>query len=336
MATMKLDFQHKQSAHCENGVTSNLLRHYGYDLSEPLIFGIGSGLFFAYMPFVKVNSIPVTSFRPFPGIIFKRVTHQLGISIEKKKFRDPEKAMSELDQVIDKGIPAGLLVGVYHLTYFPRPYRFHFNAHNLVVYGRENGGYIISDPIMEGPEYLSYDDLKRVRFARGLFAPKGHMYYAVDMPEEIDLASAVIKGMKRTVKDMLGIPVPMFGVKGIRFLSGRIRKYPDKLGAEKASLYLGQIVRAQEEIGTGGAGFRFIYAAFLQEAAEITGKDELMKLSDDMTTVGDLWRTFAVEASRIVKNRSTGNGSYPEVAEILLDIADREEKVYTKLKKAIS
>jgi hypothetical protein len=28
----------------------------------------------------------------------------------------------------------------------------------------------------------------------------------------------------------------------------------------------------QEEIGTGGAGFRFLYAAFLQEAAQITGE----------------------------------------------------------------
>ncbi len=333
---MKIDFQHKQSAHCENGVTSNLLRHYGYDLSEPLVYGIGSGLFFAYMPFVKVNSIPVTSFRPFPGIIFKRVTQQLGISIEKKKFKDPRKAMTELDQVIEKGTPAGLLVGVYHLTYFPGPYRFHFNAHNIVVYGRENGGYIVSDPIMETPEYLSYEDLMRVRYAKGLFAPKGHMYYALNMPENIDLKSAVIKGIKRTCRDMLGIPVPMFGTKGIRFMAAKVRKYPEKLGSEKASLYLGQIIRAQEEIGTGGAGFRFIYAAFLQEAAELTGIGKLMKLSEDMTAVGDLWRNFAVESSRIVKNRSAANGSYPEVAEILLDIADREEAIYKKLKNAIS
>jgi len=333
---MRLDFEHRQSAHCENGVTSNLLRHYGYDLSEPLIYGIGSGLFFAHMPFVKVNDIPVTSFRPFPGIIFRRVTRQLGISIEKKKFRDPEKAMKELDEVISRGIPAGLLVGVYHLTYFPKPYRFHFNAHNVVIYGRENGSYIVSDPIMETPELLTYNDLKRVRFARGLFAPRGHMYYATKLPEKIDLQKAVVKGIRKTCKDMLTIPVPMFGVKGIRFMAGKIERYPQKLGIEKASLYLGQIIRAQEEIGTGGAGFRFIYAAFLQQASEITGKDTLMKLSEDMTHVGDQWRLFAVEASRIVKNRSGENGSYPGIAEILRGIASDEEQIYKKLKGVIS
>jgi len=37
---MKIDFQHNQAAHCENGVTSNLLQFYGITLSEPMIFGM--------------------------------------------------------------------------------------------------------------------------------------------------------------------------------------------------------------------------------------------------------------------------------------------------------
>jgi len=34
----------------------------------------------------------------------------------------------------------------------------------------------------------------------------------------------------------------------------------------------------QEEIGTGGAGFRYIYAAFLQEAADFLEDDHLRVL----------------------------------------------------------
>ena len=42
---MKLDFKHTQAAHCENGVTTSLLRHHGVSqITEPLAFGIGSGL----------------------------------------------------------------------------------------------------------------------------------------------------------------------------------------------------------------------------------------------------------------------------------------------------
>ncbi len=74
-----IDFDHKQAAHCENGVTSNLLRFYQIKLSEPMVFGIGSGLFFSYMPFMKLNDLPVVSFRPWPGMIFNRITKRLGL-----------------------------------------------------------------------------------------------------------------------------------------------------------------------------------------------------------------------------------------------------------------
>ena len=40
---MKANFTHRQSAHCENGVVSNLLRFHGLEFDEPMIFGIGSG-----------------------------------------------------------------------------------------------------------------------------------------------------------------------------------------------------------------------------------------------------------------------------------------------------
>lgn len=332
---ISLDFAHEQSAHCENGVVSNMLNFYGIKLSEPMVFGIGSGLFFSHMPFLKIGGIPVTSFRPLPGIIFKRISRRLGIKFEKRKYSSPKKAMDALDRNLELGIPTGMLVGVYNLTYFPDPYRFHFNAHNIVVYGKNDGNYLISDPIMEGYEKLTYSELLRVRFAKGLFAPKGHMYWAKDVPKNIDLEGAIKKGILHTCKDMLTIPIPMFGVKGIKFLSKKVRKYPNKLGARKAASYTGQIVRAQEEIGTGGAGFRYMYGAFLQEASVILKNEELKKLSYELSEIGDLWREFAVITGRIVKNRNKADESYDHAADLLLTISNREEVFFKKLKNCI-
>ena len=65
---------------------------------------------------------------------------------------------------------------------------------------------------------------------------------------------------------MLRIPGPIAGIRGIRFTATKISQWRDKLGPQKAGSWLAQLVRMQEEIGTGGGGFRFIYAAFLQEA----------------------------------------------------------------------
>lgn len=328
-----IDFSHHQAAHCENGVTSNLLNHYGIPLSEPMVFGIGSGLFFSYMPFMKLNDLPVVSFRPWPGTIFNRITRRLGIKIERRKFSNQEESMEALDRNLEQGIPTGCLVGVYHLTYFPPAYRFHFNAHNLVVVGRENGEYLVSDPIMPEIERLSHHDLKKVRFAKGTYPPKGRMYFIREISTSYDLKDAIVKGIRHTCNDMLTIPVPLFGVKGIRYMSRQMQKWPNKLGDKKAALYMGQVVRMLEEIGTGGAGFRFIYAAFLQEAARELNQPWLNDVSKEMTDAGDRWREFAIIAGRIFKNRAGQEESYKAAANILADIADREEKIFRRLRQ---
>lgn len=331
---MKIEFKHQQSAHCENGVISNLMRHHGFNISEPLAFGIGSGLFFCYVPFVKVNHAPAVTYRALPGVIFKRFAKRVGIKIKREKFKDPKLAKARLDENLNNNNPVGLQVGVYNLVYFPDDYRFHFNAHNLVVYGKEDSNYLISDPVMETVTTLTDKELEKVRFAKGAFAPKGQIYYPIDFPEKLKIESAIVKGIKHTCKDMLA-PMPLIGVKGIRYTAKLIKKWPKTKGVKLANHYLGQIVRMQEEIGTGGGGFRYIYGAFLQEASSILKNPGLEVLSKEITEIGDLWRDFALEASRIYKNRSAQVDAYVKVATQLEHIADREEEFFKKLKKAI-
>lgn len=331
---MKIDFTHHQSAHCENGVISNLLKHQGYDISEPMAFGIGSGLFYVYLPFLKVNFAPAVSYRPMPGLIFKRFSKRLDIRIKRQKFKSPKAAEDALNEILDKNTPVGLQVGVYNLTYFPDDYRFHFNAHNIIVYGKENNDYLISDPTMDDVTTLPDTQLSLVRFAKGAVAPKGHLYYPTNIPKKLALESAIKKGIKATCRDMLA-PVPLVGVKGMRMVSKAIRKWPKKVGVKKTNHYLGQIVRMQEEIGTGGGGFRYIYGAFLQEASVVLNNSELNILSKEITTIGDEWRDFALAASRLYKNRSAEFDGYNKVADQLLKLSYREEEFFKKLKKAI-
>ena len=331
---MKIDFTHHQSAHCENGVVSNLMSYNGFKISEPMVFGIGSGLLFCYIPFLMVNHAPAITYRAMPGFIFKRFAKRTGIKIKREKFSSKSTAQARLDENLSRDNPVGLQVGVYGLLYFPDEYRFHFNAHNLVVYGKEDNTYLISDPVMENVTSLTAKQLEKVRFAKGAFAPKGHMYYPIAFPEELQLEKAIVKGIKHTCRDMLA-PVPFVGAKGIRTVAKLIRKWPKKKGVKVANHYLGQVVRMQEEIGTGGGGFRYIYAAFLQESSKILKNERLSELSKEMTEIGDLWRDFALDASRIYKNRSAQDNAYNKVADQLHIIGDKEEAFFKKLKKAI-
>jgi len=331
---MEIKFTHHQSAHCENGVISNLMKHSGYDISEPMAFGIGSGLLFCYIPFLMVNHAPAFTYRSMPGTIFKRFAKRTGIKIKRQKFKSTKEAKIVLDKNLENNNPVGLQVGVYNLVYFPDEYRFHFNAHNLVVYGKEDNTYLISDPVMETVTTLTDKELEKVRFAKGAFAPKGHIYYPIDFPKELNLQEAIIKGIKHTCRDMLA-PMPILGVNGIKYTAKLIRKWPKTKGTKKANHYLGQIVRMQEEIGTGGGGFRYIFAAFLQEASKVLNNNALAQLSSEMTIIGDLWRDFAVDASRIYRNRSSKSDGYNDIAMQLEAIADKEKTFFKTLKKAI-
>ena len=333
---MSIEFQHNQSAHCENGVASNLLNYYGLKLSEPMIFGIGSGLLFFYFPWLKVNQAPAISYRTMPGHIFSKVARRLGFHIRRERFSSPKKAQQVLDEKLERGFPVGLQVGVYHLTYFPDAYRFHFNAHNLVVYGKEGDTYLISDPVMEQPTKLSSQELEKVRFAKGVLSPKGHMYFPTHLPKHISLETAIRKGIRETCQKML-TPVPIVGVKAIRWVSKDILRWYDKRGVKITNHYLAQMIRMQEEIGTGGGGFRFIYGAFLEEAAEVLKNNTLKECSQEITAIGDLWRDFAVEVARLYKNRNQAHrAAYEDLSQRLLTIAQREEAFYKRLKKVIS
>ncbi|SHM28430.1 BtrH N-terminal domain-containing protein [Mucilaginibacter sp. OK098] len=333
---MKIDFEHRQAAHCESGVTSNLLWNAsGGKITEPLAFGIGAGLFFAYIPLIKVNNGPAIAFRTMPGFIFNRTCKSLNIPVARKKFSSKEKAQTFLDECLDNGHAVGCQVGVYYLPYFPKEYRFHFNGHNLIVYGKEGDNYLVSDPIMENTNILDSYQLERVRFAKGALSPKGHIYYPKENKDITNeqIKQAIKSGIKKNVYNMLSIPGSFAGISGIKNTGLKIKKWRDKLGLEKAGLYLAQMVRMQEEIGTGGGGFRYIYGAFLQEADVYLPGNQLTEISSIFTKAGDMWRTAAVHAAGIYKGRIGSQEDFNTMGDYLLEIAAVEKAAFETLKK---
>ena len=331
MTNIKMDFEHRQAGHCESGVTSNLLNYHKLKISEPMVFGIGAGLFFSYLPFLKMQNAPVTSFRVWPGMVFDRSTRSLGVKTKIHKFKDQKASMEMLDKVLADGLPVGLQVGTFHLPFFPPEYRMHYNMHNMVVYGKEGDMYMVSDTVVEKPALISYEDLVRVRFAKGPFSPAGRMYYPCSVPNTIDINPLIVKGIKKTAYNMVGIPFSLVGVKGIRYLAGRMRKWQKLYGDEKASYYLGQVLRMEEEVGTAGAGFRFIYGAFLKEAGIILKHDGISETAIEMGINANRWRDFSYLGSRNCKKRAKPEESYDMLADILLDCADKEERIFKKL-----
>ena len=325
------NFQHQHTAHCESGVMSTMLKAQGVNFNEAMVFGLASALTFVYIPLVKVNGMPLISYRMPPKSIIKNVAKHLQVRLKIQKFRAPQAGQEALDFALAENKLVGLQTSVFWLPYFPPEMRFHFNAHNLIVYGKEQNDYLISDPVFETVQRCAAEDLQRARFAKGALAPKGLMYYFENQPDltQIDLSNLIRKAIRKNAKQMLA-PLFFVGVKGIRTVAKQIEKLATHPSEKYKRLYLGHIVRMQEEIGTGGAGFRYLYAYFLEQAADICQEPKYKLASEHMTEIGDMWRQFAGLCVKQCKKPSMEG--YKMIADYLREIADKEQLIWQTLR----
>jgi hypothetical protein len=279
---------------------SSLIRHHGLPMSEAMAFGLASAILFAYLPFIRVHGLPLVAYRSPPRGIIRRLDRDLGLGMRFERFRSPAEGTRRLNELLEQGSLVGLQTSAFWLPYFPPDMRFHFNAHNLIIYGREGDEYLVSDPVGETVVRIARADLEKARFAKGILAPKGLLYYATAKPAAPDWAKLGKRALARAANPMLRTPLPFVGVRGIHLLAWQVSRLADDAHAR---LYVGNIVRMQEEIGTGGAGFRFLYASFLQELGELTDHEPLAGLAAQLVEIGDRWREFALAAARMIRGR---------------------------------
>lgn len=322
-------FVHQHASHCESGVMSSLVRHRGLPMSEAMAFGLSSAILFAYLPFIRVHGLPLVAYRIMPRGIIHRLDKDLALGMRFERFRTPVEGTRRLNELLDQGVLVGLQTSAYWLPYFPPNMRFHFNAHNSIIYGREGDEYLVSDPVGETVVRIARADLEKARFAKGILAPKGLLYYATATAAAPDLAKLGKRALARAANPMLRTPLPFVGVRGIRLLAWQVSRLADDAHAR---LYIGNIVRMQEEIGTGGAGFRFLYSAFLQELGSKTGYAPLDALATQLVEVGDRWREFALAAARMIRGRDKFDAG--SLADRLRALASDEKKFFTELDAA--
>ena len=336
---MKINpLEHHTSLNCETGVMSCLLKNKQININDDLLFGIGAGLYFIYMPFVKIQGIPMFSQRHALGSILKNASKFLGLEFTIKKYPNIDVAMKALDDKIEEGTLVGLTGDLYYLNVYPEFVKIHFNGHNFIVYGKNEKGYCVSDPIVQELQVIPFDSIRQARFSKGIDNPKGKMYWLSKYDvNNIDLASATKKGITLTCERMLNKYFIFGGIKGIRFFAKKLGKYPKIYSTEKVKNYLTHYIRMQEIVGSGGSGYRIQYASFLKQAGEILNNPTISKLGTYMETVlVPAWRNLSVEMARSTrKNAINDISKFEKMRDMLLDVADKEENLFKELQKTI-
>lgn len=330
-----IPYEHKMAAHCETGTLAGLLHFNGLDLTEPMIFGIANGIFFGYFK-LPMMIFPTFIVRIRPGEVRKNIEKRLGIKFNTYKYRDQKKAQDDLDNLLAKGIPVAVQVDFFYMDYLPAWYRVHNNVHFITIIGKEEDKYLVSDCYYPEKTSIDSEALRKGRFAGGNSAPKGFMFYPSSIPKEFDLPKLIVKGIKKSCYNMLKIPIPMVGIKGIRRFAKKVVEWPglardiDHLSHEVMKINV-----LLEDQGTGGAGFRFMYATFLRQASEIMNHDGLKDMSEKMMKIGDDWREISVFAARIGKNRDLGADRFTELSSMIMGRADVEEQFFKELNKLV-
>ncbi|MBD3390452.1 MAG: DUF4872 domain-containing protein [Chitinivibrionales bacterium] len=327
----RIPFEHKMAAHCETGTVAALLAHAGFAISEAMVFGISGGIFFAYL---RTRQLPFPMFvmRSKPGQVRKNIGKRLKVDFAARTYRNAAAAREALDSLLEKKIPAAVQVDMFNMDYIPSYMKVHFNGHFVTVIGKENGAYIVSDCYHPEVAQVKALSLERGRFARGELAPKGLLFYPRQVPQSPDLAGPIRAGIKEACFNMLTVPIPFLGVRGIRYFARKLPAWPGLArDAEYLAHQIMMISVTLEDRGTGGAGFRFMYATFLQQAAQVLKSAELEELSREMMGIGDRWREISLSAARMSKRRELGADRLAGLGDMLMQRADEEEAFFRRL-----
>ncbi len=326
-------FKHKMAAHCETGTLTGLLNDQGLQITEPMTFGIAGGIFFGYM---ESKNFPFPTFivRSRPGEVREIVSKALKIKLFKKKFKDKDQGMQMLDSLLEEEKNIGVQVDFFFMEYLPEWQRVHNNVHFVNVIDKEGTEYIISDSYYPKIAKLDESLLRKARWAGGYMAPKGFMYYPIVHNTDPDLKKPIIKGIKRACRNMLKIPIPFLGIKGIYKFADKINEWPSLTRDEEhLSHEIMKINILLEDQGTGGAGFRYMYATFLKQASEIMNNPSLNEMSERIMNIGDDWRQISYFAAKMGKNRDLGADRISELSEKIRKQGDAEKAFFTDLKK---
>ncbi len=327
------NYNHKMAAHCESGAVTAQLNHAGLNISEPMVFGISGGLFFGYFKLPTLD-FPTFVLRNQPGKIRKAVQKRLNISISSSKEKDPDRAMRALDDLLLQNIPVAVQVDFFYMNYIPAYARAHFNAHFINVVGKEDDSYLISDSYYPQIARLDTETLKTARSAKGPFAPAGFHFHVTGANKNIDMKMAIKAGIKQTCFFMLSLPIPFMGIRGIRYFGDKVTTWPllcrdiDHLSHEIMMIHV-----ILEDRGTGGGGFRYLYASFLKEAAEIFQNSLLDELAKEMMKNGDEWRQISLFVARKGKERDLGSDSLQQLRQMIHERANVEKGLFSRLRK---
>ncbi|MGW9430004.1 BtrH N-terminal domain-containing protein [Streptomyces decoyicus] len=318
MTTVR-DIDARGTQHCETTALGVLLRHQRLDLSEPMLFGLGSGLSFIYWD-SKNMGFPFLGGRVKPFDLTRSLATTLGLELVVQETTSPRRAWENVATPIDAGHPVGLQLDSYYLEYFGS--KVHFGGHVVAMYGYDDyGAYLVDTDQQGGKVSTSLTGLAQARAARGPMTAK-HRSFTLTAPRSLPSPQGqIIPAITACADAFLNPPIANLGYRGIEKAGKLVRTWLQRTDTPERDLP--QAALLMEKAGTGGALFRNLYRDFLAECTRQLDSSHLRTGHSLYTEAAVLWTEVA---SLLTQAGESGNAQCLVQAGTLLRDLSRMER----------
>lgn len=289
---------HIPGLHCGSVALRDVITYYGYQLSEAMCFGLGSGLGFFYTQCEDMSPTRAIHLRGFgmePNF-FSLIDRPTKWKLES----DADRASELLRDYVNEGIPLLIQTDIFYLDYYRSS--SHFPGHVVCVWGYddESENVFLSDTGFEGLQSASYEGLKMARCSKAKPYPLNNNWFEVYLEKPIpELSEIVPMAIYNNAKSMLEGERSPRGVSGIETIiswAKELEFWGEAQDWQWSSRFAYQVI---EKRGTGGGGFRWIYRDFLLEAEEIVPNLKSLGLPGKMDLLGRKWSDLSGLLKRI-------------------------------------
>ncbi|MFF8596693.1 BtrH N-terminal domain-containing protein [Streptomyces sp. NPDC015220] len=317
--TTVMDIDARGTRHCETTTLGVLLRHQGLDLSEPMLFGLGSGLSFIYWD-GKNMGFPFLGGRVRPFDLTRNLATRLGLELLVQETTSPRKAWENVTASIDAGHPVGLQLDSYYLDYFGS--KVHFGGHVVAMYGYDDdNAYLVDTDQQGGAVSSSLTGLAQARAARGPMAAK-HRSFTLTAPTNLPAPHGqIVPAITACADAFLHPPIANLGHRGIEKAGKLVRTWLRRTDDPQRDLP--QAALLMEQAGTGGSLFRNLYRDFL---AECTGLLDSSHLRTGHTLYAEAAGLWTEAAAMIKKAGESGDAQCLVQAGSMLGALSRMER----------
>ena len=327
--------------HCVTGSLRHIYEHHGYRISEEMLLGLGRGLGFVYFHIGEMDPFyggRANVARPGEEGLEVTAARRTGVVVEVHTTSSARKAQEALRASLEAGEPLLLYLDMGFLPYFDLPEGYHFGAHVVVAAGYDpaSGRVLVADRDAE-LHPVDWGTLEQARGSAHRPFPPMHKWLVLGFSgARAPTAAEVREAIAEVCRGMLEPPIANLGVKGIRKARAETLKWPRLLDPPALRRTCANVAMfIDHRGGTGGGIFRYMYARFLIEAAEIMPEPRLAALAPDLVAIGDRWEQVAEGFTRAA---TAGNPAdlLDEATAPLPEIADREEAFWGSVAEVVA